>query len=63
AAPDAVYRQGDNRLLLFREGDGRQRLAVVKAAAGGRELYLVSYRFANPRTIAQLIAGADRIDL
>lgn len=44
-------------------GRRRQRLAVVKAAAGGRELYLVSYRFANPRTIAQLIAGADRIDL
>lgn len=63
AAPDAVYRQGDTRLLLLKATDGRQRVAAIKATADGRELYLLSYRFANARTIAQLIAGKTEVTL
>lgn len=63
AAPDAVYRQGDTRLLLLKATDGRRRVAVIKATADGRELYLLSYRFANARTLAQLIAGKTEVTL
>ena len=57
ASPDKVYRQGDTRLLLTRADDSRYRIAVVKSTAAG-ELFLVSYRWANDRTLGQLLASA-----
>ncbi len=61
AAPDAVYRQRDTRYLLFKEDGDRHRVVSFKTTASGHEMYLLSYRFANARTIAQLIADAIEI--
>lgn len=62
ADPEQVYRQGDNRLLLTRGGNGRWRVAIVKVTGSG-ELYLVSYRWANARTIRQLLSAAEEVEL
>lgn len=47
-----VVKSGDERLLFVRKGKEIYR-AVVKAAAEGRELYLVSYHKVNERTAKQ----------
>jgi SPP1 gp7 family putative phage head morphogenesis protein len=54
AAPDLVFRQDDQRLVLMRSADGRWMKAVVKVTADRGELFVTSLQWARAREIQRL---------
>lgn len=52
--PQLIFRQGDLRLILIRADGGKWLKATVKVTADRRELYMVSYQYADNREINRL---------
>lgn len=58
AAPDVVATEGDNVLILAKQGDGTWLVTVLKRTTSGQGLFVTSFRRQNARSLPRLLRDA-----